>query len=314
MGSSFLFLALGLSGLYLGAEGLVRGSAALALRLGIAPLIIGLTIVSWGTSSPEVALSVQAALQGKGDVTAGNVIGSNICNIALILGLAALWQPLQVQARLVRLDVPLLVGISLLAGAMLLDKHLGRGEGLVLLTLMLAYVTLNVWMSRRELPDLLEEGKDLLPKRLQHPLFEGALVVVGLGLLILGGRWFLAGAVSLARTAGLSEAFIGLTVVAVGTSLPELATSIVAAVRREADIAVGNVVGSNLFNLLTILGLAAVVRPLQTYGLQQVDLLMMNGLTWLLLPIMWSGHRIRKAEGVVLIGLYIGYLLFRAGV
>ena len=312
--SLLLFLILGLGGLYLGAEGLVRGSAALALRLGVAPLIIGLTIVSWGTSSPEIVVSLQAAIQGKGDVVVGNAVGSNIANIGLILGLAALWQSLKVQARLVRLDVPLLIGVSLLAGALLWDKALGRGEGMLLLTLMGVYVGLNIWMSRQEQSELLQEGRDLLPKRLRHPVIEGSLVLGGLGLLILGGRWFLESAVMLARMLELSEAFIGLTVVAVGTSLPELATSIVAALRREADIAVGNVVGSNLFNTLAILGLASGVQPLETPGLRFEDLLVMNLLTWMLLPIFWSGRRIRRIEGLLLLGLYVAFIVTRAGI
>jgi len=312
MGDALLWIALGLGGLYLGAEGLVRGSAALALRLGVSPLVIGLTIVAWGTSSPEIVVSVQAALRGSADVAVGNVVGSNICNIALILGLASVLQPLRIQARLLRLDVPLLIGVSLLSGGLLWDGRLGWSGGVLLLGLLGGYTGLNFYLSRKESPELLQEGTATLPHPLRHPWIEGAIVVLGLGLLVVGGHWFLEGAVTLARWLGLSEAFIGLSVVAVGTSLPELATSVVAALRREADIAVGNVVGSNLFNLLAILGLSAVVRPLQTTDVQHLDLLVMNALTWVLLPLMWSGHRIHRGEGLLLLGLYGAYLLGRA--
>ncbi|AEN72542.1 Na+/Ca+ antiporter, CaCA family [Rhodothermus marinus SG0.5JP17-172] len=312
MGDALLWVVLGLGGLYLGAEGLVRGSAALALRLGVSPLVIGLTIVAWGTSSPEIVVSVQAALRGSADVAVGNVVGSNICNIALILGLASVLQPLRVQARLLRLDVPLLIGVSLLSGGLLWDGRLGWQGGVLLLGLLGCYTGLNFYLSRKESPELLQEGTATLPHPLRHPWIEGAIVVLGLGLLVVGGHWFLEGAVTLARWLGLSEAFIGLSVVAVGTSLPELATSVVAALRREADIAVGNVVGSNLFNLLAILGLSAVVRPLQTTDVQHLDLLVMNALTWVLLPLMWSGHRIHRGEGLLLLGLYGAYLLGRA--
>jgi len=312
MGDALLWIALGLGGLYLGAEGLVRGSAALALRLGVSPLVIGLTIVAWGTSSPEIVVSVQAALRGSADVAVGNVVGSNICNIALILGLASVLQPLRIQARLLRLDVPLLIGVSLLSGGLLWDGRLGWSGGVLLLGLLGGYTGLNFYLSRKESPELLQEGTATLPHPLRHPWIEGAIVVLGLGLLVVGGHWFLEGAVTLARWLGLSEAFIGLSVVAVGTSLPELATSVVAALRREADIAVGNVVGSNLFNLLAILGLSAVVRPLQTTDVQHLDLLVMNALTWVLLPLMWSGYRIHRGEGLLLLGLYGAYLLGRA--
>jgi len=312
MGDALLWVVLGLGGLYLGAEGLVRGSAALALRLGVSPLVIGLTIVAWGTSSPEIVVSVQAALRGSADVAVGNVVGSNICNIALILGLASVLQPLRVQARLLRLDVPLLIGVSLLSGGLLWDGRLGWQGGVLLLGLLGGYTGLNFYLSRKESPELLQEGTATLPHPLRHPWIEGAIVVLGLGLLVVGGHWFLEGAVALARWLGLSEAFIGLSVVAVGTSLPELATSVVAALRREADIAVGNVVGSNLFNLLAILGLSAVVRPLQTTDVQHLDLLVMNALTWVLLPLMWSGYRIHRGEGLLLLGLYGAYLLGRA--
>jgi len=312
MGDALLWVVLGLGGLYLGAEGLVRGSAALALRLGVSPLVIGLTIVAWGTSSPEIVVSVQAALRGSADVAVGNVVGSNICNIALILGLASVLQPLRIQARLLRLDVPLLIGVSLLSGGLLWDGRLGWSGGVLLLGLLGGYTGLNFYLSRKESPELLQEGTATLPHPLRHPWIEGAIVVLGLGLLVVGGHWFLEGAVTLARWLGLSEAFIGLSVVAVGTSLPELATSVVAALRREADIAVGNVVGSNLFNLLAILGLSAVVRPLQTTDVQHLDLLVMNALTWVLLPLMWSGHRIHRGEGLLLLGLYGAYLLGRA--
>lgn len=308
--TGFLLLAGGLVLLYIGAEGLVRGSAALALRFGLTPLVVGLTVVAFGTSSPEFVVSLEAAFSGNGTIAVGNVIGSNICNIALILGLSALIRPMQVQVQLIRLDVPIVIGCSLLIGALLADGRLGRWEGGLLCLGLLGYVLFSLYQVRKERVHE-EEGVNGVVTPSRYPIGRNALfVVVGLGALIGGANLFVNGAVVLAERIGLSEAVVGLTIVALGTSLPELATSVVAAVKREGDIAIGNVVGSNIFNILGILGGAALVKPLSSQGIGFIDFGVMTVVALLLLPLVRSGFRLTRGEGVVLLLVYGGYVTY----
>lgn len=296
--------------LYGGAEGLVRGSSSLALRLGLSPLVVGLTVVAFGTSMPELVVSVEAALAGQGSIAVGNVVGSNVGNIGLILALSALIAPIAVQARIIRLDLPLLVGVSALLAALLLDGRLSRGEGALLAAGLLAYTGFTLRAARREgaaVQGEFAEGVGGAPSRSAG--VDAALVLGGLGLLVLGARLLVRGAVTIAEGAGMSEAAIGLTIVAIGTSLPELATSVVAALRGEGDIAVGNVVGSNLFNVLGILGVASLVRPLSASGIGAVDLAVMLGYAVVLAPMMWTGRRVSRGEGALLLAGYAAYLV-----
>jgi cation:H+ antiporter len=306
-----LHLLTGLALLWLGAEVFVRGSAAIALRLGLAPLAVGLTVVALGTSAPELGVSVEAALAGLGDVATGNVVGSNIANVGLILGIAALVRPIRVKARLLQVDVPVVLGASVLVGAFFLDGTLSRLEGGVLLALFFAYVWSSLRRAKREPVMLLLPAVGDGARRRPLPLVS-ALVVFGLAGLGLGSHVFILGAEELARVLGVSPALIGLTVVAVGTSLPELATSTVAAARDEGDIAVGNVIGSNIFNLFGILGVAALVRPLARDGVEMATFGVMLGLAVLLIPVMRSGFRIGRREGALLLSLYVGYLVWLA--
>jgi cation:H+ antiporter len=300
----------GLALLYVGAEGLVRGSAALALRFGIPPLIVGLTIVALGTSSPELVVSLQAGLSGRGAIAVGNVVGSNIVNVAVILGLSAVIRATTVHAQLVRFDVPVLVVCSFLLVGLLADGTLSRVEALVLALTLALYVGAAIYLARRE-PGA-EADVDL--PELAAPTGaiwrDGVLILVGLGVLVVGGRMLVSGAVVIAERLGMSEAMIGLTVVALGTSLPELATSLVAAVRGEGDIAVGNVVGSNLFNILAVLGIAGLVHPIAQVDIGLVDLAVMTVLAILLLPLMRSGFRLVRWEGAVLLLIYVGYVVY----
>lgn len=313
MTAALLLTLLGLILLYGGAEGLVRGSSALALRLGLSPLLVGLTVVAFGTSSPELAVSVRAALAGQGDMALGNVVGSNIANVALILGVCALVRPLRVDAQVVRWDAPVLFGTSVLLVVLLGDRVLGRPEGLGLCAALVAYLALSVRLARREPSPLIhDEFARALPAAPRRLWAEVLLVLAGLGLLVLGGRFLVSGAVTVARGLGLSEAFIGLTVVAVGTSLPELATSLVAAARGEADLAVGNVVGSNIFNVLGVAGLASAIHPMTASALSGFDLWTMLAVAAVALPIVWTGHRVSRGEGALLaLGYcaYVGWLL-----
>ena len=302
-----LTLAGGLVLLVVAATVLVRGAAALALRLGLSPVVVGLTVVAFGTSAPELVVSVQAALAGAGGIAVGNVVGSNVANVGLVLGAAVLVRPFATDPAVLRRDLPVLFAVTALAAALLWDRQMGRGEGAVLAAGLVAYLAWSVRAARAE-PEALEV--DLAPA---GPAWRDALfVVAGLAGLVLGADLFVGAATGLAEAAGVSNAVIGLTVVAVGTSLPEFSTTIVAALRGEAGIAVGNVVGSNLFNLLGILGVAAVVRPLDTPGLEAVDVAVMGAFTLALGLALWTGRRLVRWEGAVLLAGYAGYMVYLA--
>ena len=304
--SDALALAGGLTLLVGAASVLVRGAAALALRLGLTPLVVGLTVVAFGTSAPELVVSVQAALGGAGGIAVGNVVGSNVANVGLILALAVLVRPIASDPALLRRDLPALVAVTGLAVAVLWDRTVGRGEGAVLVAALVGYLVWSVRAARRE-----QAAVELPVAEPTGPAWRDALFVVGgLGGLVVGADLFVGGAVRIAEAAGVSNAVIGLTVVAVGTSLPELATSVVAALRGEGEMAAGNVVGSNVFNLLGILGVAALVDPLEAPGLRPVDLAVMAAFTVALVPMMVSGRRLVRVESGVLLAGYVGYMAF----
>lgn len=291
--------------LYVGAESLVRGSSRLAARYGIPPLIIGLTIVAFGTSSPELVVSMTAAVKGANDVAIGNVVGSNIFNIAVILGLTALIRPPTVHLDLIRREIPFLLAVSLLGFGLVSFGNVSRLAGIFLFLGFCSYVVFSIFVARHQPLD----GGIAPPDTAPMPVwFCGVLIVAGLGILVLGSHIFVGGAVATARSFGVSEAVIGLTIVAAGTSLPELATSIVAAIRKESDVAIGNIVGSNLFNILGILGLTASVQPLKVVGVGVSDAGFMVGISILLLPFAFSQRSISRGEGAVLLGLYGVYL------
>lgn len=255
---------LGIVILVAGAEILVRGASRLAAALGISPLVIGLTVVAFGTSSPELAVSVQSALSGETSLAVGNVVGSNIFNVLFILGLAAAVTPLVVAQQLVRLDVPLVIASSFALLLLAQDGGLGRVDGALLFAGVVAYTVFLVRQSRRETAAVRAEYEQEFGERAAGAvswLRDAALILGGLVMLVLGSRWLVGGAVEIATALGVSELVIGLTIVAAGTSLPEVATSVLASMRGERDIAVGNVVGSNLFNLLAVLGLSSLVAP-----------------------------------------------------
>jgi len=307
----------GLVLLVAGAEGLVRGASRLAAAVGISPLVIGLTVVAFGTSSPELAVSLRSSLAGQADLALGNVVGSNIFNVLLILGLSAAITPLVVAQQLVRLDVPLMIGVSLATFLFALDGAIGRLDGLLLVAGLVAYTVFSIRQSRRESAAVRAE----YAQEFGGPAPRGAaalarnllLVVGGLGLLVLGADWFLDGAVRVARVLGLSELVIGLTIVAAGTSLPEVATSVLAAVRGERDIAVGNVVGSNLFNLLAVLGLAASASPggiTVPAAALRFDLPVMLAVAVACLPVFAHGSAIFRWEGWLFLGGYAAYTAY----
>ena len=297
----------------LGAESLVRGAARLAAGAGISPLVIGLTVVAFGTSAPELAVSVSSALSGQAGLALGNVVGSNISNVLLILGASAIVTPLVVAAPLIRLEVPLMIGVSALALVLGLDGTLGRAEGILLVAGAVAYCLFQVRQSRREAAGVRQEfAREFgsTPTRLGLDL---GRVVVGCVLLVVGSGWLVEGAIVMAQALGVSELVIGLTVVAAGTSLPELATSVLAAVRGERDIAVGNVVGSNVFNILLVLGTSAAVAPkgvAVSPAALRFDLPVMIVVALACLPIFASGHVIARWEGALFLSYYGAYLLY----
>lgn len=295
--------------LYAGAEGLVRGSASVALRLGLTPLMIGLTIVAYGTSMPELIVSTRAALDAQGGIAVGNVVGSNIFNICIILGLSVLVCPMNVKAQLVRIDTPLCIAASIMGWVVLRDGHLSRVEGAGFLLLIAAYTVGNVVLAKREpAMEVVEEFREGLPAPSRSVGFDILFIVAGLAVLFLGSRLLVENAIHIARSAGVSDAIIGLTIVAAGTSMPELATSIVAALRKEPDIAIGNVVGSNIYNIWAILGCSAVVAPMDAEGISSVDAGLMIASAMLLQLMLVTHRRLVRIEGAILLLIYVGYL------
>ena len=297
--------------LFAGAEGLVRGSAALALRAGLSPLIVGLTIVAFGTSSPELVVSVKAGLAQQGDIAVGNVVGSNIFNIAIILGITALVCPIPVHRQIIKIDAPIALGVALLLIVFLRDDSLGRIEGALLFVGIVGYTWMNVLLARREGAAEPAESSESTVRVSSRPwLADLAFILGGLTVLVFGSRLLVEHSVSLAKNMGISEAVIGLTIVAAGTSMPELATSLVAAIRKQPDIAIGNVVGSNVFNILGILGLASIVSPIRATGISTLDYTTMIIFTATLIPLIYTGRLLRRLEGAVLLLLYGAYLVF----
>lgn len=300
--------------LYFGAEWLVSGGVKIATRLAVPSLIIGLTLVAFGTSAPELAVSIDAALNGQGDISIGNVVGSNICNIGLILGLAALINPLSVKLQLFKFDAPVMVAAALgLALFGWLSGGVPRWGGALFLLIFVLYTIVLIFLAKKDSADEVvadEEKNRAIPAWRNSCWFSVVLVIAGLGLLIAGAKVLVTGAVEIGRICGLSEAVIGLTIVAIGTSLPELATSAVAAARGERDIAVGNVIGSNIFNVFAIMGIVPLISPVKVSGIGVVDWIVLLIFSIVLLPVMRSGFEINRKEGAVLVIGFIGYLIY----
>lgn len=304
-----LQLIFGVLLLYYGAEWLVRGSARLALRLGVPSLAIGLTIVAYGTSLPEQVVSMKAGFDGLGDIAVGNAIGSNIFNIAVILGLSALVRPLHLNSQLLRIDIPIMIGVSLALSLLLVDHRIGRAEGCGLFAGIILYTVLTLRRGRGDQPEVAEMAVVAPPERAKGSVVLPIInVTAGLILLVIGARLLVAGAVDLAKVLGVSQAIIGLTIVAAGTSLPELATSVVAAARKEQDIAIGNIVGSNIFNILSVLGLSSLLTPLHAEGIGAVDLLFMLLTAGLFIPFLFGRKSMTRVWGGLSLLTYGAYL------
>ncbi|AEG43638.1 calcium/sodium antiporter [Isoptericola variabilis] len=321
--TSVVLLVVGFVLLVGGGEALVRGAASLARTVGMSSLVVGLTVVSFATSSPELAVSAGAALSGSPGLAVGNVVGSNIVNVLLVLGLSAVVVPLVVRSQLVRVDVPVMVGMSVLMLVLALDGGIGRVEGVVLLALLAGYVAMTAVVARRggataEASAATEPaGRDRLARlrtsRLRSVLLDVVLVAVGVALLVVGAQLLVRGATSIASAMGVSDLVVGLTVVAVGTSLPELATSVVAVVRGERDIAVGNIVGSNIFNIGAVLGITALISPdgvAVDRAAAHFDVPVMVAVALALLPVAFTGQAVARWEGVLFVAFYAAYVAY----
>ncbi len=299
--------------LIVGAEGLVRGSAALAHRLGVQPLLIGLTVVALGTSSPELMVSVGAAASGNGNIGLGNALGSNISNLLLILGAAALVRPLKVRPEMLRREVPVLIGATLLLITLLYDRVLSRFDGGLLLLGGAVWLVAEVVNARRMQHTA---GPSIAPllaaEQPRKAWMEGLWLIGGLAALLVGARYLLGGSVVMAERLGFNEMTIGLTVVAIGTSLPELATSMVAARRQQDDVAVGNAIGANIINVLVVLGITALIQPIEIQGLRFFDIATLLGSVLLIVPLFRTGARITRFEGLILLAAYATYLFSMA--
>lgn len=312
MAGNLVFIILALLLLFAGAEALVRGSSSLALRAGLSPLMVGLTIVAFGTSSPELVVSVEAALSGQGDISVGNVVGSNSFNIGIILGLTALICPIPVHYQIIRIDAPIALVVAGLLWLLLLNGQLGRLEGALLFTGIVTYTFMNLYFARRQsaLPNVVADpSADVsVPGVTSRWQIDAGLIIGGLAVLVFGSNLLVTNAIVVAESLGVSQAIIGLTIVAAGTSMPELATSVVAALRKQPDIAIGNIVGSNIFNILGILGIASLISPLTAPGIAWSDYAAMILFTVLLIPLLYTGRLLHRVEGAFLLALYGVYL------
>jgi len=310
---SFIFIVIGLVLLAVGAEALVRGSSSVALRMGVTPLVVGLTVVAFGTGSPELAVSIGSALEGNASLALGNVIGSNISNIALILGIAAIINPLQVRSEIVRRETPIMVVVTGFLWILLYDGELSRFEGAVLTAGAVAYTFLTYYLSRQKQKKEVEAEFEEAYEQPQGPVWKDVVfIVIGLTLLVLGANLLLSGAIVVAQYFGLSEVVIGLTIVAIGTSLPELATSVIAARKGESDVALGNAIGSNVLNILAVLGITAMIQPISLAGVRTLDLGVMFGSAILLNVLLGRNFMLDRIEGTLLLigyGIYIYTLL-----
>ncbi|UZR95589.1 calcium/sodium antiporter [Chondrinema litorale] len=305
-----LFLIAGLIILIAGGDILVRGASNIALRLKISPLVIGLTIVAFGTSSPELFISVQSALQGSPDMTMGNVIGSNICNLALVLGLTAVFSPININSNSIRIDWPMAMGSSFLLYVLVLENYLERQEGILFVIILIAYIFYLIRKSRQASKAIEAEKEETVIEE-KTPLIKwGAdfgLIIIGCLGLYFGSEWFVGSAKDIFIRMGVSERIIGIVVLAIGTSLPELVTSIVAALKKNTDLAIGNLMGSNIFNVLSILGITSIIKDIHVSSAIMGDMFWMLGVTLALLPLMVFKKRLGRLQGSILLSIYFYY-------
>jgi len=308
---SLLYIAISLVLLFFGANMLVKGSSALALRFGISPLVAGLTVVAFGTSAPELVVSINASISNHGNMAIGNVLGSNIFNICIILGLSSIIAPLKVKMQLLKFDIPILTIFTLIFLYFFNDRQISFWEGILFLSLLITYTIINIILSKKEKNiEVLEEFNESVKGKDQKWYFSLSLVLAGITILIVGSELLIKGAVFVARYMGVGETIISITILAAGTSLPELASSIVATIKKEYDIAIGNVIGSNIFNIVGILGISAIIKPLNAIAISNIDLYFMVGISLLLIPFLRTHYTLKRDEGIFMIFLYLAYLFY----
>ncbi len=309
MAFSLLLVFIGLTLLTLGAESLVRAGASLALRLGVTPLVIGLTIIAFGTGSPELVVSAEAALYGNSAIALGNIIGSNISNTCLILGTAALIYPMKAKTQVVRREMPVMVVASALLWLLILDGELGRMDGAILFIGSISYTALVYFIARSNKSDEIHQTfSEAIDEPSASKWIDFLMLLGGLAFLIIGAKMLLDGAIEIAKIYKISEVVIGLTVIAIGTSLPELATSVVASFKKNSDLALGNAIGSNVFNISCILGVTALIKPIPAGDVRSVDMVVLIGVAVLLWALLGTRFLLDRFEGGILVVLYVIYV------
>ena len=310
MVTTFVLLIIGLIILIVGGDYLVRGSSSIALRLHLSPLVVGLTIVAFGTSAPELVISVQSALKGSPDITMGNVVGSNICNLALVLGLTAVINPVKVQANSIKVDWPMTMGSSILLFIMVGEGYLVAFEGIIMLAFLIIYLYLTIKKSRKENMALKEVENDDIPDAPSKQYWKDIVfILIGCVGLYYGSEWFVSSAKELALSLGVEERVVGLTIVALGTSLPELVTAAVASSKGQTDLALGNLMGSNIFNILSILGITSIIKNINVNEIiLQKDIIWMLLITLMILPLMIMRREVGRVDGLILLIVYSVYI------
>lgn len=308
---SILFVLIALTLLYFGASWLVTGSSSLAIKAGVSPLVAGLTVVAFGTSSPELVVGINTALAGQGNIAIGNIVGSNIFNICIILGISSIIAALKIKMQLLKMDIPILIITTIAFMILFNDRQISRIEGAILLSGIVLYTILNIVLARREKnKEVMDEFDKSIPKSNMKWYYSAGMVVIGIGVLVAGSELLVKGAVQIARVLGVGETIISLTIIAAGTSMPELASSVVATIRKEYDIAIGNIIGSNIFNILGIIGISSIISPLSAMAISNIDLYIMLGVTLVLLPFFRTKYSLTRDEGIFLVVLYLMYLYY----
>jgi cation:H+ antiporter len=311
MATTIILLIIGLIVLIVGGDYLVKGSSSIALRLHLSPLVVGLTIVAFGTSAPELLISIQSALKGSPDIAMGNVVGSNICNLALVLGLTAVINPVKVQTNSLRIDWPMTMGASVLLFLVVREGVLGAVEGVIFLIAITTYLVLIIVQSRIDVKSKLREKEtDNIPDAPKKQMWKDiTFILLGCVALYYGSEWFVSSSKELALSLGVEERVVGLTVVALGTSLPEMVTAAVASFKGETDLALGNLMGSNIFNILSILGITAIITPIHVHEvILNKDIIWMLMITLMILPLMIVRREVGRADGIVLLIVYSVYI------
>lgn len=309
MGTTIVILIIGLIVLIVGGDYLVRGSSSIALRLHLSPLVVGLTIVSFGTSAPELLISIQSALKGSPDLAMGNVVGSNICNLALVLGLTAVIYPVKVQINSIRVDWPMTMGSAILLFIVVRDGVLSYGEGILFLITLVTYLILIIRQSRKETLASIAEDNDIPDPPSKQIWKDIVFILIGCIGLYFGSEWFVGSAKDLALSIGVEERIVGLTVVALGTSLPELVTAAVASYKGQTDLALGNLMGSNIFNILSILGITSLITDINIHSeILSKDIIWMLLITLMILPLMIMRREVGRIDGFILLIVYSVYI------